>query len=330
MVNITNTHMKLPKTFRRRDAASFWFPVALGALLLAMGGLVASVALLGKSQDLRQQASEQKAEIIVVPNTTPLRASEDSRISLRFNTRGEEVAGVQFAVNVSGDGVGEPSISYRSPSGLNKSWDKTDNIDKGKKFTAIFLTSDFNKAYKTTDFVELAEISFKGSQSGKKVTISFDSSWTGAPSYRDSGNTLKSPSTSEYTLEVAQPSPSPTATPRTTTGTGTGGVTRRVTPKPTPKVVATLMIDSEVSPSPSPSPSPTMTPRPTTSPTVRNVPSEPPTSGNEVVAAEASLSSRIFRWVLILGGIVALIGVALFAFFKFQERTGQESDSLRY
>lgn len=357
----------LPRSLKRyinkKDPVKFWFPVLLSSALFFIGAL-ASFILVFKPQDLREQAATGKAEIIIVPNTTPLRVNEPARLSLRFNGRAEQVVGVQAGVKVSGEGMQDLAINYKNPSNLVRSWTGEENVTNGKLFTMIFLSNELTKPFVSNEFVELAEITFKPTQL-TTISIGYDPVWTTAPLFNASGDGLNPPGSSTFTIAAALPTPTPTPTPKVTptpTPKVTPTPTPKVTPTPTPtpkttpsptsatggvkaspspsaKVTAQLDIVSSpvpgVSPSPTPisifsSPSPTLDASPIASPIVRNVPSEPPTTGNEVTDAEPGLLSRVLKWIAILLALLLLIGAALFAFFKYQEKTGQASDPLRY
>jgi hypothetical protein len=165
-----------------------------------------------QNQEIRKQASEGtgKAEIILVPSSTPLRADTLSTVFIRLNTHGEAVDGIQVVFDLLTDTTDEVSVRIKQGTGLRWAWDRVQGIEGGKKISFAAITSDPYKPFSSNQPVDIAEITFVAKKTGNLAMV-FDGFATKANRHQQLKNVLKPIIIQEYQIASA---PTPVPTPR--------------------------------------------------------------------------------------------------------------------
>ncbi|MDH5533104.1 MAG: hypothetical protein OEX81_01615 [Candidatus Pacebacteria bacterium] len=181
-----------------------------------------------QSQEVRKQASEdyRKAEIILVPSTTPLRAETLSTVFVRLDTNGESIDGIQVVFDLLTDVTDEVTINVKEGQGLRWAWDKVESIEGGHKVSFAAITNDPYKPFSSNSPIDVAEITFTAKKSGNLAMV-FDGFFTKVNKHQQLRNILKPIIIQEYQIATA---PTPTPTPRIVTQPKGGFV--QVSPTP--------------------------------------------------------------------------------------------------
>jgi hypothetical protein len=172
-----------------------------------------------QSQEVRKKASEGigKAEIILVPSSTPLREDTLSTVFIRLNTHGEEIDGLQVVFDLLTDTTDEVTIQLKQGNGLQRAWERVESIEGGKKISFAAITRDAYQPFVSNQPVDIAEVTFVAKKPGNMAMV-FDRFYTKANRHQQLRNVLKPIIIQEYQIAVA-PSPIPSPTPKTTVTT---------------------------------------------------------------------------------------------------------------
>ncbi|NCN50831.1 MAG: hypothetical protein GW925_00075, partial [Candidatus Pacebacteria bacterium] len=201
-------------TIRDKKKRLHFFSV-LSVIFLFLAIFIGIFVGLVQKQEVRKQASEntRKAEIVLVPSSTPLRADTLSTIFVRLNTHGESVDGLQVVFDLLTDTTDEVSVRIKRGTGLRWAWDKVERIEGGKKISFAAITSDPYTPFSSNQPVDVAEISFVAKKTGNLAMV-FDGFSTKVNRHQQLKNILKPIIIQEYQIESA---PTPVPTPKVIT-----------------------------------------------------------------------------------------------------------------
>lgn len=232
----------------KRHSTQAWasrLSIFISVLLIVAGTI--GLVLLQKplretSQDLRQQASVDDGQVVVVAHSSNdssvWEVNQPMSVEFRVSTNGVLIDGVQLTFNLITPPVAAtPTIEVFSSSGLRSLAQQVEQTADGYLISFAAVPQNPGTSYSNADIQSFARINFTPTQTGT-VTLNFDTEESLATIFQsENGQDALAhipPISFTVVSDSDEPEPSPTPTPSPT-------------PSPSPSV----------SPSPSPSPSPT-------------------------------------------------------------------------
>lgn len=209
-----------------------------------------------QKQEIRKEASadNNKAELILVPSSTPLRADTLSTVFIRLDTHGQSVDGVQVVFDLFTDVTDQVSVQVKEGQGLRRAWDKVEGIENGKRVSFATISNDPYQSFYSNSPTDIAEVTFVAKKPGNLAMV-FDQFMTKVNKHQQLKNILKPIVIQEYKIATAPTpvpkpiktvSPIPTQSPviSPTAVSSKGGVE---TNEVTDSVMAKVALTSEVS-----------------------------------------------------------------------------------
>ena len=201
--------------------------LGLIATVIVLGGLIATLLLIPKGQDIREEAAVSGgiAKVFITPETNIINAGESFQASILFDTAGIAMSAITVQLEYLYEG-NDPSISataIQASSTLitDELWAfpvRSISEEDGKGTIKIAGFSGSVSGYQTSGQEVLATITFQGNSPGS-ITASFDTSASIITSKENENDILLIPqSTATYTISgaTAAPTQAPTVSPTPT------------------------------------------------------------------------------------------------------------------
>ncbi len=188
---------------------------AIGAFIILLIGLVATVIAVQQSQDIRDRAAETtQAEVSFTTSSTPLPVGTSGFITMQLNTKGQPIDGVQLVFDLYGRGKNPPDITLEPivPQGMKVVWNQKESIPQAYRVSFALVNQTITQPFSNTAAQDILKISMVSPKSDT-LEIVVDPAQSAVIKYKEALNILTPVVDTTFIVGTGGPTIAPTSCP---------------------------------------------------------------------------------------------------------------------